>query len=120
MLLLSSTLFAQGEAPRPSGARLQGLKIEFITKYLKLGTEEAAFWPLYYDYNEDLRKARLESPDDVIATDEKILNIRKKYQAEFKKILITDERVSKIFTIDRDFNSLLKAELDKRSEQKKN
>ena len=119
-MLISCTLFAQGEAPRPSGAKLQGLKIEFITKYLKLITEEAAFWPLYYDYNEDIRKARLESPDDVIATDEKILNIRKKYQSEFKKILISEERVAKIFTIDREFNNLLKAELEKRNEQRKN
>jgi hypothetical protein len=90
MLFFSTTLFAQADAQRPTGAKLQGLKIEFITKYLKLTTEEATFWPLYFDYNEEIRKARLEAPNDVIGTEEKILIIRKKYQSEFKKVLITD------------------------------
>ena len=121
LLMLSSyILFAQSEKQRPSNVRLQGLKLEFITKYLKLSSEEASFWPLYYEYNEEIRKARLEAPDDIIATEEKTLIIRKKYQVDFKKILNTDERVLKVFTIDREFNNLLKAELIKRSEHRNN
>ena len=76
--MINNPLTAQVGTPRPIGARLQGLKIEFITKYLKLLPEEASFWSRYFDYTEEIKKARLETPDDVIATDEKILVIRKK------------------------------------------
>jgi len=99
---------------------IQGLRIEFITKYLKLTQEEAPFWTLFYDYNDEVRKVRAETPDDIITTEEKVLIIRKKYRDEFKKILISDDRVLKVFTIDRDFNNLLKAEMEKRNADKKN
>ena len=102
------------------GGNIQGLRIEFITKYLKLTQEEASFWTVFYDYNDEVRKARTEAPDDIITTEEKVLIIRKKYKDAFKKILISDDRVLKVFTIDRDFNNLLKAEMEKRNADKKN
>ncbi|MES2005153.1 MAG: hypothetical protein V4450_11560 [Bacteroidota bacterium] len=111
----------QTNAPAPAPVtNIQGLRMEFITKELKLTTDEAAFWPLFYDYSDELRKARAEQTDDIIANEERILAIRKKYRTEFKKVLLTDERVKKVFFVDRDFNNILKAELDKRAQQKKN
>ena len=113
--LSPATTYAQQRA-----GNIQGLRIEFITKYLKLTQEEASFWTIFYDYNDEIRKARAEAPNDIITTEEKVLVIRKKYRDEFKKILISDDRVQKVFTIDRDFNNLLKAEMEKRNADKKN
>lgn len=43
-----------------------------------------------------------------------MLNLRKKYRTEFKKILATDERVNKALTVDRDFMVVVKKELQQR------
>jgi hypothetical protein len=43
--------------------------------------------------------------------EEKALNIRKKYSADFKKILNSDERVNSVFTADRNFNNMMRKEL---------
>ena len=124
MIMLSMVSFSQpqpGQAGRGGvrGARVQGLRIEFITRYLKLAPEEANFWPVFYEYSDALKKTRAEQPEDVISTDEKILMVKKKYRAEFKKVLGTDERAMKVFTIDREFNTIIKAELAKRAQQRK-
>jgi hypothetical protein len=120
-LFLAFSLFAFSQAPKaPLSRNLQGLKLEFITKQLKLTTEEAGFWPLYYTYTDELAKARKEQTEDLIANEEKVLEIRKKYRPEFKAILVSDDRVIKTFQLERDFNAMLKAELDKREQQKAN
>lgn len=122
ILFLTLSLYAFCQPPnRGTIARnIQGLKIEFITRQLKLTTEEAGFWPIYYAYTDELVKARKEQTDDLIANEEKILEIRKKFKPEFKQILVSDDRVLKAFQIERDFNAMLKAELDKRAQQKDN
>jgi hypothetical protein len=117
---MGASAFSQQAAVPPAKPNVQGIRIEFITRHLKLTTEEAPFWSLFYEYSDELTKARNEQPDDVIATEEKVLEVRKKYRVEFKKILQSDDRVMKVFTIDREFNKILREELDKRSQQKKN
>jgi len=119
-LMVSVYTFCQPPNPGSAARNVQGLKIEFITKLLKLTPDEAGFWPVYYAYTDELVKARKEQTDDVIANEEKILEIRKRFRPEFKKILVSDDRVLKTFQIERDFNALLKAELDKRAQQKGN
>lgn len=95
---------------------LQGLKVAFVTKQLSLTTDEAQkFWPVYYSYSTELRQARKGSKDDVLAMEENMLNIRKKYKTEFKRILITDDRVNKALTVDRDFINVVKNELQERA-----
>jgi hypothetical protein len=115
--MISSYGFCQQSG---NGRNIQGLKIEFITKQLKLTTEEAGFWPVYYGYTDELQKARKEQTEDLIANEEKVLEIRKRFRPEFKIILGSDDRVMKVFQIDRDFIAILKAELDKRALQKGN
>jgi hypothetical protein len=118
LLVFSACVYSQPPNPGTVARNIQGLKIEFITKQLKLMPEEAGFWPVYYSYTDELVKARKEQTDDLIANEEKILEIRKKFRPEFKRILVSDDRVIKVFQLERDFNSLLKAELDKRAQQK--
>lgn len=43
-----------------------------------------------------------------------MLNLRKKYRSEFKKILNTDDRVNKALTVDRDFMIAVRKELQQR------
>lgn len=119
-LAVSACVFCQPPSGGSVVRNIQGLKIEFITRQLKLIPEDAEFWPVYYSYTDELVKARKEQTEDLIANEERVLEIRKRYRPEFKRILASDDRVLKVFQIDRDFNALLRAELDKRAQQKGN
>ena len=118
---ISSAGTAQGDHQQPPVVhRMQALKTAYITKQLDLTSEEAEkFWPVYHSYTGDLRKARLDKKDDVLAMEENVLNIRKKYQGEFRKLLGSDERANKVLTADRDFNNMIRKELQQRMEKKK-
>ena len=105
----------RGKGPRPSKENVEALKVAFITKNLNLNAEEAQkFWPAYNACFEELKKARQEKKDDVLAFEEAALNIRKKYKNDFKKALGSDDRVNKAMGADRAFMSMIKDELQHR------
>jgi len=97
------------------GNNVQGIKIAYMTRELKLSSDEAEkFWPIYYDYNDDLNSVRKQYKDNIVVLDEKIAETRRKYYQEFKKILNTEERANKVFLADRDFNIFIKKEMEER------
>ena len=121
---ISAMGLAQGDTPPsqppPPGRKLQALKVAYITKQLNLTSEEAEkFWPVYYSYITDMRKTRQDKTQDVLTQEESMLNVRKRYQGEFRKVLSTDERANKVLTVDRDFNNMIRRELQQRMEKRK-
>ncbi len=91
--------------------QIEAVRTAYITNQLKLSPEEAQkFWPLYNNYIQELKKAQKENPDDVVAQQEKLVNIRKKYKNDFKKIIGSDERVNKAFTAEVEFRNMLRNE----------
>ena len=123
LLGMSSLVFAQGDPssqPQPPGKKLQALKVAYVTRQLNLTPEEAEkFWPVYHSYTGEMRKVRQDKTQDVLTQEENTLNIRKRYQGEFKKVLNSDERANKVLTVDRDFNNMIRKELQQRMEKRK-
>jgi hypothetical protein len=100
--------------------RLENLKIAYITRQLSLTADESQkFWPVYNSYISELRKVRAAKKADVLEQEEELLGVRKKYREEFRKILVSDARVNKTLTAERDFNNMIRKELQKRFEQRK-
>jgi hypothetical protein len=100
---------------RPSKENIEALKVAFMTRHLNLSVDEAQkFWPAYNACVEELKKARQEKNEDVLAFEEAALNIRKKYKNDFKKALGSDERVNKAMGADRAFMGMLREELQNR------
>src|SRR5476651_1086199 len=96
----------QGQPPL---ARVMNLKMAFANKELALTPDESLkFWPVYHNYTKELRNTRQNRTDDVLAQEENVLNLRKKYRTEFKKILGSDDRVNRALTIERDFMGVVK------------
>lgn len=97
--------------------RVNTLKIAFITEKLSLTeTEAQKFWPIYKQYDNELKNLRANNEDakaDVLANEEKALSIRKKYQTEFKRA-ISDEKINQFFQAEKEFNNRVKMELRKR------
>jgi hypothetical protein len=105
----------RNNGPRPSKENLEALKVAFITRHLNLTADEAQiFWPAYNACFEELKKARQEKNEDVLAFEEADLKILKKYKSDFKKALGSDERVNKALTADRSFMGMLREELQNR------
>ena len=105
----------RGKGSRPSRENIEALKVAFMTKHLNLTIDEAQkFWPAYNACFEELKKARQEKKEDILAFEEAALNIRKKYKNDFKKALGSDERVNKAMGADRAFMGMLREELENR------
>lgn len=122
MVFIAGCLFnirAQQVAPddKEAGSRLEALKVAWLTKKLNLSVEEAQrFWPVYNQYIAELRKIRIENRGNnasEIDTDEKILNIRKRYNAEFSKAL-SSEKTNNFFRYEKEFRSAIQRELQDR------
>ncbi len=106
-----------GMPPPPPGDRpnIQAIKVAYITKQLNLSAEEAQqFWPVHNAYMAELKKARDANREAELAFEEQALTIRKKYNNDFKRILNGDERVNKVFKLDRNFNDMMRQEMMKR------
>jgi hypothetical protein len=105
----------RGKGSRPSRENIEALKVAFMTKHLNLTIDEAQkFWPAYNACFEELKKARQEKNEDILAFEEAALNIRKKYKNDFKKALGSDERVNKAMGADRAFMGMIREELENR------
>ena len=119
IFLLGMQFTGSSQDELPAGSNIHALKVGFVTRRLALTSDEAQkFWPIYNEYVKELRKARIEEKNDVLLFEERALNIRKKYKGEFKKILTCEDRLNKALTVDRDFNNVLKKELQRRAQMR--
>lgn len=114
-LCISTAYFCDAQQGNKDNEKINTVKIAYITNQLNLTpTEAQQFWPIYNRYFSEVKNAQQESPDDIVAFQEKLVNIRKKYKPEFKSVLGADDRVNKVYTAEAKFISLLKDELKNR------
>jgi hypothetical protein len=111
--------FAQPRGGGMRANRLEAVKIAFLTKYINLSSDEAQkFWPTYNAYDNEIKKVRQANMQDELAFGEAVLNIKKRYKPEFKKILNDDIRVNNTFKAEGEFRIELQKELRKRIQEK--
>lgn len=96
----------QGD-PAVMKPRLEKLKITYIGQHLNLTPQESReFWPVYFQYENELRSVRTNVTLDQIAKEESILNVHKRYQNQFTT-LIGRNRANYVFQLEHDFNVML-------------
>jgi len=114
-ILLNFSYFCIAQPQNGKGRKAEAVLTEYLTKELNLTSEETQkLKPVYKNYLIDIRNARQDKNSDPIATDEKVLNIRKKYREEFKKILGSEDRVNKLLLAEKNFRDILRKELIQR------
>lgn len=92
--------------------RLQALYVAYITKELNLTTEEAQkFWPEHTQFDNEIKAVKEDLPE--LDKEQKRLDIRKKYQERFIKI-IGATRTDRFFIKDREFRRKLAERLRNR------
>ncbi len=106
---------------RKDGGRIAALKIAYLTRKLNLSTEEAQkFWPVYNKYADEIRKVQIEARQNrttEIDREEKVLNIRKRFNGVFSKALSV-EKVNTFFRVEKEFNGFLQKEMMERRQQR--
>ncbi len=118
--------------PRMEMERLESAKIGFLTQKLDLSPREAEkFWPVYNQYQKELRalaKERMaerkadqqESADERLneqmEMESRMLEIRKKYTREFSKV-ISSEKVLHLYEAEKEFRRELIKRLQERRKQ---
>jgi hypothetical protein len=109
--------FAQG-AEEGYKQKAEAVYNAYITKELTLTKEESEkFWPVYNDYRTEIKSTIKGNGSDPIELEEKVLNTRKKYKNDFKKVLGSDERVNKLFVAEKTFERILRNELQDRKKK---
>jgi Skp family chaperone for outer membrane proteins len=100
-----------------NGDGIQVIKMGYIAKQLNLSPQEAEkFWPVYNQYTGDIRKIRIDAignKEDEVVTEEKIVNVRKRYSNEFAKVLPPD-KVNLFFQSERKFGNFVQREAERR------
>ncbi|MBC7654511.1 MAG: hypothetical protein H7098_08575 [Oligoflexus sp.] len=128
-IFFSFSTYAQGGNPKKS-KQIEAIKIGYLTRRLDLSPEESErFWPVYNQYQQGLqdinrqkKAARAQNGDDAnklvdddFKYEDKILDLKKKYRYEFKKIL-SPEKVKSLYVAERDFREELIRQLKSRRE----
>jgi hypothetical protein len=105
---------------KPDGSRLEALKIAYISKKLNLTPGEAEkFWPVYNQYSGEIKKVRtdaIQNKEEEIVTEEKVLNIRKRYNGEFVKAL-SPQRADQFFRCEKEFGAFVTREIIRRNQR---
>ncbi|MGN6194359.1 MAG: hypothetical protein ACTHOB_05440 [Ginsengibacter sp.] len=120
LFLLIFGSFSFAIAQNKNGQRnekIQDLKIAFITQKLQLTSSEAEkFWPVYNDYQNEIRQLRVNRSDDALENEQKLLDIRKKYKPSFEKI-VGPQRVNDLYNAEREFRNALIRRLKEQKQQ---
>lgn len=104
-----------------NGEKIKALKIAFITQRLQLTPEEAQkFWPIYDQYDNELRNIQLDNNDpSVLDKDKRVLAIKEKYSGLFQKVL-GPEKTNTFFNSEKEFRGLLIRRLQNRNQMRMN
>src|SRR5215210_3351429 len=112
VIFLNVSYFCYSQAQEGYSKKIDSLQVEYFTKELVLTPAESEkFWLVYNNYKNEIKTARKEDESDPIALEEKILNIRKKYKNDFKVILESEDRVNKVYVLEKSFREMLRNEL---------
>ncbi len=140
ILMLSQMLMysQQSEENRANKTeRIQAQKIAYISTRLDLSVEEAQqFWPVYNEYNNELRALKKEKNskkemseftesdadlylEQMISTKEKELAIQKEYLYKFKEVL-PSKKVVQLIRLEKRFKTEIIENIEKRLKHKRN
>jgi hypothetical protein len=114
--------------PGMPGRRIEMVKENFIGRQLRLTPDEArAFWPVYRQYVQDQTAVQIlkrqnnsnaaangtEQIDRELGYESQLVEIRKRYSEEFKRIL-PPEKVSELYKSERQFKDEMLKQLSER------
>lgn len=109
-----SMAFAQEGDDAARQEKIQALYVAYVTQQLQLTPDEAQkFWPLHTQFANELKSIKQDQPE--LIKEEARLNIKKKYQDNFVKVLGAS-RCDRFFRMSDEFKRKLKDRLQKQGD----
>jgi len=94
------------EADTKQQEKLQSLYVAFITQKLELTAAEAqSFWPLHNEFDKEIKGIDMNLPE--LEREQKVLDIKKRFEPRFRKVLTDPKRVDKLFRLNGEFRKKL-------------
>ena len=94
---------AQNDEPDQAGGKIQSRMVEYIQKKLGLSKNEAEkFSPVFFRYFRDFAQTHRENRTDKLILQQKIIDLRLKYRAEFRQIM-DEDRANKVYKYEDQF-----------------
>jgi hypothetical protein len=119
---LSLSCAAQGGGmQRQNGGMLESAHIAYLTRTLNLSPAESErFWPVYNLYITEIRQARMayKVHGDELRMEEVLLDIKKKYYAQFSAVLSSPQRANEFFRAEKEFGNFVQKELLQRRQMR--
>jgi hypothetical protein len=110
--------YARAQEDVENDKGVETIVIGILTKELSLTTDEAQkFWPIYNNYRNEIRQAMRDRNGGALEKQERVLNIRKRYQGEFGKAL-PQQKVNRYFVVEGKLINLLKKEMRQRQQNR--
>lgn len=121
-IIVMIAISSQAQPSFRNSDKIKNLEIAFITRELNFTTDEAQhFWPIFNKYKQEFRNLASNKikDEDILEKQQRILDFRKKYKAEFQKV-IPAEKVNQFFIVEAKFREMIRKELKDRTNNKIN
>ena len=120
LFLFFHSYFCQSQPPGEDDNRVEVVKMAYMSRELNLTPQEAQnFWPVYNNYVNEIKQARAQNPNDEVAFEKKVVQIKERYQGNFKKVLgNNNQRANKVYTTDKQFTNVLRNEQKNRQQNR--
>lgn len=118
MLLAGTSMLLQAQQ---KGEKIESIKIAYLSEKLNLDPKTAErFWPLYNQYDDEMRVVIQESKranenrdaDEILDQEQKALDIKRKYSTQFLKVL-SNEQLATLYRSEKEFYKMLLRRMDK-------
>ena len=96
------------------GEKVESIKVAYLSEKLNLDPRTAErFWPLYNQYNDEMRKVLdgrkandNRTAEEILDQEQKAIDIKRKYSSMFLKV-ISNEQLTQLFQSEKEFNKIL-------------
>ena len=114
-LIIFAGFAAQAQPANDRQEKVEALYVAYMTRELNLTGEDAQkFWPVHAQFDNEIRALKMESSE--LDRQQAVLNIKKKYQDRFTRILGAT-RTNDFFVKDGEFRKKLVERLKKMRQQ---
>ena len=120
VIFININYFCFAQAQEGNNKKAEAVQIAYITKELALTPKNQKNSGQFITTTKTRLRVHVKgNGSDQIELEEKVLNTRKKYKNDFKKVLGSDERVNKLFVAEKNFREILRKELHERRTNRK-
>lgn len=120
LILTLGIIIPKNMQAQPGGdGKIGPVVVGYITRQLELTeTEAQKFWPIFNEYEKEMRQTRKAYKDDELKMEEEMLKVRKSYKVRFLAAGISDQKINKLFKVEKELILKIQKAMQQRKEMR--